>query len=88
MDINSVQVAACFRINSQKCVAGHEGSQHIPLIPAHTGQRQVDLCDSKASLVYIVSSGPPRAAESFFLKVLMIGTGKPSEGVHVQCLVA
>lgn len=64
VDTNSIHAATCFRINSQKCAASHECSQSIPLIPAYT--RHVDLCDSKASLVYIVSSGPPGAAQSFF----------------------
>ena len=33
----------------------------MPLIPAHRRQRQVDLCEFKASLVYTVSSRSARA---------------------------
>ena len=29
---------------------------HTPLIPALRGQKQMDLCEFKASLIYIVSS--------------------------------
>ena len=35
----------------------------MPLIPALGRQRQADLCEFKASLVYIVSSRPARATQ-------------------------
>ena len=35
---------------------------HTPLIPALERQRQTELCECKASLLYIVSSRPARAS--------------------------
>lgn len=39
---------------------------HTPLILAHGKQKQKDLCEFGAILVYIVSSRPARATQKLF----------------------
>jgi hypothetical protein len=45
----------------EKSIGHSQAWWQMPLIPAFWSQRQVDLCELEASLIYIVSFGIARA---------------------------
>jgi hypothetical protein len=57
------QVTGYKRIGSHLKIIILERKWHMPLIPAFGRQRQLDLCEFQASLVYIVGSRPDRATQ-------------------------
>ena len=63
--------------------------QHTPLIPAFRRQRQADLCQLSASLVYILSSRTARAIEQDYILEKKEGREEKEQLVlgtqHISC---
>jgi len=57
---------------------------HMPLMPALTGQRQAELCECEASLVYIVNFRLVRATQRNLVSKKKKKRKRKKNGVYLQ----